>query len=530
MGLGSLRLLAVALTSLATGCVGLPQQALRARPESRAIEPSPHGELGRVFAPRAAAHPGESGFRLVSAGLDGLTARIELIDAARGSIDLQSYIFRGDDSGNLVAQALLRAADRGVRVRLLIDDADTVPGDERILALAARPGIQVRIFNPFRYRGHNRLLRFTEFLLGNERLDYRMHNKLLVVDNEVAIIGGRNIGDQYFQIDPQSQFGDDDVVTAGPIVGKLSAVFDEFWNYRMSVDAADIDRRHASERALSGYLAVLAEYRRHLDAIQSAGPKVEARSPIADIVANRSPLTWSQVSLTYDSPDKKAVERGGAVGRLVYKPVVERANEVDTELLVVTPYFVPSPDELAILEGDRDRHAGVRILTNSLEASPNLAAQSGYMRFRVGLLQRGAKLYEVRALLGDARGSGEGRAISRYGNYGLHGKLYVFDRRTLFIGSMNFDERSKHLNTEIGLLIDSPELSRAIAGRFESLTRLENAYRLSIDPGSRAATPKLIWTTKQDGRIVHYRHDPARNVWQRIEVKLLSLLPIDREL
>ena len=413
---------------------------------------------------------------------------------------------------------------------MLVDDAETVAGDERILALAANPGIEVRIFNPLRYRGHNKLWRGAEILFGKARLDYRMHNKLLIADNLVAIIGGRNIGDQFFQIDPQSQFGDDDVVTTGPIVQSLSRVFDEFWNYRLSVPAPAIDKRHASEHALSDYLAVLAAYRQQLDAIQSAGPKAEAKTPIADIVSRRTPLTWSTVQLTYDSPDKKAVEDGGAAGRLVYAPVIARAKVVDKELLIVTPYFVPSRVELAMLYGDRDRHARVRILTNSLEAAPNLAAQSGYMHYRAGLLQKGAEIHEVRALLGNPRGSGQGRAISRYGHYGLHGKLYVFDRKTLFIGSMNFDERSKHLNTEIGLLIESPELSSDIAARFESLTRLDDAYQLSIDPASRGGKPQLIWTTKVDGTLVHYRRDPARSAWQRLEVRLLSLLPIDREL
>jgi putative cardiolipin synthase len=522
--------MALSMLLLAAGCAALPPGEVRPKPASHALDPSPQGTLGGAFAPLAGAHAGESGFRLVSTGLDGLTARIELIDAAQRSIDLQYYIFRADDSGNLVAQALLRAADRGVRIRLLVDDADTLPGDERILALAANPGMQVRIFNPLRYRGHSHLLRSAEFLFEKARLDYRMHNKLLVADNTVAIIGGRNIGDQYFQIDPASQFGDDDVVTIGPIVRKLSGTFDEFWNCAMATPAQAIDPRHASNRALSGYLALLAAYRQRLDAIESGGPKTPARTPLADIVAGRAPLAWSPVELTYDSPDKKAVETGAAMGRLIYKPVAARVSAVDKELLMVTPYFVPSPDELAMLHDDRDRHAHVRVLTNSLESTPNVAAHSGYMQRRPGLLRMGVELHEIRAKLGNTRGSGQSKAISRYGNYGLHGKLYVFDRKTLFIGSMNFDERSKYLNTEIGLLIDSPELSRDIARRFESLTELDNAYAPSIDGAPTARNPRLLWTTKQAGEIVRYRVEPARSAWQRFQARLLSLLPLDREL
>jgi len=478
----------------------------------------------------AKSHGSDSGFRMVSTGIDGLTARVEMIDAAQQSLDLQTYIFRADESGNLVAQALLRAADRGVRIRILVDDGDTVPGDEKILALSAHPGFEVRLYNPFSYRGHNRIRRGAEFLLNNARLDYRMHNKLMVADNVVAIIGGRNIGNQYFQIDPQSQFGDDDAVVAGPIVARLSAAFDEFWNSPLAIPAQAIDKPHTSEQALTGYLAVLAEYRRRLDAThpddaQAAAPK----QPFLDIVSSHVPLHWAPVKLVYDSPDKKTVGKGDAPGRLIYTAVAEQANAVSTEFLMVTPYFVPSPDELAVLKGDGERHARVRILTNSLESAPTAEAQAGYMHYRVQLLQQGVELYEVRALLGSARGSGQGKKISRHGNYALHAKLFVFDRKTAFVGSMNFDQRSKRLNTEIGLLISSSELSGEIAARFEALTQLDNSYAVTLSDGAKGRQ-RLIWTTREGGNIIHFDKEPARNAWQRIKVRLLSVLPIDREL
>jgi putative cardiolipin synthase len=392
----------------------------------------------------------------------------------------------------------------------------------------------------------------------------------MVADNAVAIIGGRNIGDQYFQIDPESQFGDDDVVVAGPMVQRLSGVFDEFWNGRLAIPAQTVDKRHTSERALVEYLAALARYREHLDATHPApvdathpapvdathpapmaathpapnvahrdgpanvsgrnDPAVAAKTPFADIVSGRTPLIWARADLVYDSPDKKAVENGAATGALIYRPVVDRANAVDTELLIVTPYFIPSAEELEILQNDRNRNVQVRVLTNSLESAPDLAAHSGYMHYRVKLLREGVELHEVRALLGSTRGSGQGKAISRRGNYALHGKLFVFDRRTAFIGSMNFDERSRHLNTEIGLLIASPELSRQVAVRFDALTQLDNAYALSLSDKSAGKEPAVIWTTRESGRVVQYQTEPARNGWQRVKVKLLSILPLDKEL
>jgi putative cardiolipin synthase len=516
---------------LAAGCASMPPEATLPKPPSSALDPSVQSALKETFEPLAKANDGKSGFRLVSLGLDGLTARIEMIDASQHTLDVQSYIFRADESGNLVALALLRAVDRGVRIRVLIDDGDTTAGDEKILSLAANPGIQIRIFNPLTYRGHVEALRGAQMLFNKGRLDYRMHNKLMVADNAAAIIGGRNIGNQYFQIDPESQFGDDDVVVAGPVVQRLSTVFDEFWNADLAIPAPAIDKPHTSERALSRYLAALAKDRESLQVKRSDSTAAPPKTPFADIVSGRAPLIWSPVQLVYDSPDKKEVAKGDAPGRLIYKAVLQRAKLVDTEFLMVTPYFIPAPNELAVLESDRARNARVRILTNSLEAAPNLAAQSGYMHYRVALLQKGVELHEMRALLGNAKGSGESKAISRYGNYGLHAKLYVFDRKALFVGSMNYDQRSKRLNTEIGLIIDSPELSHDIAVRFDELTQLDNAYALSLEaPAGSAKAPRLAWTTREAGTVVHRTTEPARNGWQRLKVKVLSMLPLDKEL
>jgi putative cardiolipin synthase len=254
------------------------------------------------------------------------------------------------------------------------------------------------------------------------------------------------------------------------------------------------------------------------------------KTPFADIVSGRAPLSWARAQLAYDSPDKKAVEQGAATGRLIYKPVEDRASTVDSELVMVTPYFVPAPDEMAILKNDRSRNVPVRLLTNSLESAPDLVAHAGYMHYRVELLRDGVELHEVRALLGSTRGSGQTKGISRHGNYALHGKLYAFDRKTVFVGSMNFDQRSRWLNTEIGVLIDSPELSSQVAVRFDALTQLDNAYAVSLSDKSTDKHPVLVWTTRVAGRIVQYETEPARNAWQRVKVHLLSLLPLDKEL
>jgi putative cardiolipin synthase len=507
------------------GCASLPPSASQPKPITQALDPTIESSLGKTFLPIAKSHGSDSGFRMVAAGIVGLTARVEMIDAAQRSLDLQYYIFRADEAGNLIVQALLRAADRGVRIRLLVDDAETVTGDEKILSLSAHAGFEVRIYNPLRYRGHNKIRRGAEFLFNKARLDYRMHNKLLVADNVVAIIGGRNIGSQYFQIDPGSQYGDDDVVVAGPVVPRLSATFDEFWNSPMAIPAQAADKLGASEQALAKYLAALAVLRRPLSTDDAQAPK----QSFVDIKSGHLPLYWAPVKLVYDSPDKKDVGKGTVPGRLIYNAIADQASKASTELLIVSPYFVPSSDELARLTGALERHARVSILTNSLESAPSAEAQSGYMRYRVRLLHAGVELHEVRALLGSAQGSGQGAAISQQGHYALHAKLFVFDRKTAFVGSMNFDERSKRLNTEIGLLIASPELSREIATRIDELTQLDNSYAVTLSDGANGKR-RLIWTTREAGTVVQHETEPARNAWQRMKVRLLSVLPLQREL
>jgi putative cardiolipin synthase len=521
---------AVAAALLAAGCATMPGTRFP-KQETKALDPAVETHLRQAFEPAVRVAGGNSGFRLLSLGIDGLLARTELIDAAERTLDLQYYIFHADESGDVIVEALLRAADRGVRVRILVDEGEAVRGDEKILALAAYPKIEVRVFNPFRYRGHNRAMRNLDFLIEKRRLDYRMHNKLLVADNAVALIGGRNIGDQYFQIDPDSQFGDDDLVVVGPIIPQLSGVYDEYWNSRLAIPAAAVDAKHASAAALTAYRGELAS-KQEVPGEAHAAFRQRAASgePWAGIVSGRSPLIWARMQAVYDSPDKKRVDDGDDPGRLIAKPVEEKASAVSAELLMVTPYLVPSAAELDILHNDLERHVRIRILTNSLAGASEVAGQSGYMHYRPRLLAEGVELYEIRARLGSTKGSGQSKRMSGHGTYALHAKLFVFDRKAVFIGSMNFDERSRHLNTEIGLIVSSPELAREVAARFEALTQPENAYRVLLADGSTEHQPRLIWKTREDGKDVTFTTEPARSDWQRFEVKFLSLLPLEKEL
>jgi|HubBroStandDraft_1064217.scaffolds.fasta_scaffold00099_17 putative cardiolipin synthase len=530
----SLVALGAILVSMLGGCVSLAPGSTFPKPASVALVHPEETRLGRQFDSAALAHSGDSAFRIISVGVDGFLLRAQMIDGAEKTLDLQYFIFHGDETGRLLTDAVLRAADRGVRVRVLVDDGATTAGDEQIIALDAHPNVQVRIFNPFAYRGHNTMRRAMEFFFHASRLDYRMHNKLLVVDNVAALVGGRNIGNQYFQMDPESQFADDDVFAAGPIALRLSASFDEFWNSRFAIPAAALDHQQGSAKALADRRARAAgQSEQHLQTLNTDGidyaARVAAGEPYAGLLAGRVPLVWAHAEVISDSPDKKNIESGDRRGRLMARSVLKAAGAAHSEVLVVTPYLVPADDEVQLLQDLRLRQVQVRILTNSLQSTPDPVAQSGYVKYRVSLLKEGVELHELRARPGNTRGSGQTAVMSRYGNYGLHAKLFVFDRERLFVGSMNLDQRSRHLNTEIGLIIDSPVLAQQTAMRFEAMVQPANAYALEWrNAGS--GRPQLIWDTQENGTAIEYTREPARSEWQRLEQTVLSWLPIAGEL
>lgn len=519
------------------GCVTLPKQPASAIAPSAAptgvapVSVPPPSKLSRAFGPMAEKNQPASGFRMISGGMDGLLTRVELIDSAEHSLDLQYYIFRSDDSGRLIQKALLRAADRGVHVRIIGDDGETIRGDEKMLLLAAHPQIEVRIFNPFSYRGHNKALRSLDFLLHKSRLDYRMHNKLMVVDGTLAVTGGRNVGDQYFQIDPNSQFGDDDVVAVGPIVERLKAEFAEYWLSPQVVGADRLVLKKLTPEVLKAYRDNLgAPIRKTNTYTTDFDKRIGSGEPLHSLMTGESNLSWAPATLLYDAPDKKQARDGSRFGRLMYGPVADRIAATRSELIMITPYFVPVPAEIQLLEQERDRNVRVRLLTNSLMSAPDLVAHAGYMHYRPALLENGVHLYEIRADLGSTRGSGESRKLTRYGNFALHAKLFVFDRTSLFVGSMNLDQRSVRLNTEMGLIIDSNQLANDVATRFNALTTPENSYEIALRSTSTHDKPALTWKTQENGKPVEYLKEPSRNFRQKLEVHLLSLLPLDQEL
>lgn len=522
---------ALLIGAMMVACSTLPPGHDFPRIDSRALADPQHTRLGEMLESAARRHPGKSGFRLLSVGVDAYLTRMQMIHEAERTLDLQYSIFRGDDTGRLLTQAALRAADRGVRVRILMDDGERITGDDQISPLTAHRSIKIRFYNPFAYRGTSHVLRGIEYLFNQSRLDFRMHNKLMVVDNAVALIGGRNIGDQYFQIDEDEQYADNDVFVVGPIVRRLSASFDEFWNHPLSIPQEALSASKSSRGALTEHRELTIEEPAQADAdgADLVG-RVNSGEPFAGMISGRLPLVWAPAQVISDSPDKKSVTDGSMVGRLMHRPVADATLAAQSEVLMITPYLIPGDEGLELFRHLRRRDVRVRILTNSLISSTIVLAHSGYMSYRVPLLEDGVELFEIRAELGNTRGSGQTVAMSRHGTYSLHAKVFVFDRQRIFVGSMNFDQRSMHLNTEVGLLIDSPELARELARRFEAMVQPANAYELLLEPGNSGSRRHLIWRTLEDDRMVYLDKEPAKNAAQTLLVRFLSLLPLDSKL
>jgi len=523
-----LGLVAIGVIAFLAGCASLPPGSDFPKTSSNALARPEQTSMGQQLAKAKAEHQGKSGFELLPVGTDSFLLRMEMAQAAERTLDVQYFLIQSDDTGQLLIEALLKAADRGVRVRVLLDDAGSFGRDAQIRTLAGYPNVQLRLFNPFAYRGNVGFVHGAEFFADATRLNYRMHNKLFVVDNEISIVGGRNIGDEYFQGGRDYEFGDYDVIAAGPIVNEVSKSFDAFWNSPMAIPIEALAEGKPSAQDLEDYRGVLAAH--HAKMIEADPPYMRvlaANEPLKAMLGGKSSLAWANGEVVYDSPEKAKVQDGEQGGRLLRHRLGEVAKQVQNELIVVSPYLVPGPAGMKFLEGLRERNVSVRILTNSLASTDMPIVHSGYQAVRAPLLEQGVDLYEVRPVLGAPVARGARLRSLSSGQYALHAKVFVFDRQRVFVGSMNLDQRSLHLNTEIGLIIESEELARQIALRFADITQPANSYVLVLSDADRFGQRHLVWRTLEDGARMDFDQEPNVTFWQRLQIDMLSMLPLD---
>ncbi|HEV8544341.1 MAG TPA: phospholipase D family protein [Verrucomicrobiae bacterium] len=511
-----------------SGCASLP------KPEADWNE-RPHLDTSRTAWARALAgpmaeHEGLSGVQLIPYGLDALSARLAVADTAERSLDVQYYIWKTDGAGRLLAEHLVEAADRGVKVRLLLDDVGGSTSDDLLLALDSHTNIEVRLFNPVA----NRLFRLASSLSDFQRVNRRMHNKSFTADKLVSIVGGRNIGDHYFASGEQeAHYADLDVIAAGPAGAEVSAMFDLYWFGSRTIPIRALDRTKLSQEQLVEAREMLMKTAKEISA--SDDFKGLAENSLGVAIRRREPgFMWGRTRLIYDLPEKVTVDRSDTKTHLLPK-LRELAEGAEQELFVVSPYFVPGDGGVKFFRSLRARGTRVVVLANSLASNDVTPVHAGYSQYRKALLRDGVELFELKPTAQVRRAAREHDNVreksSRSPGTGLHAKVFVFDRRRLFVGSFNLDPRSASLNTEMGLVIDIP----GVAGPFaESLEKSfgENAYRLEFVPGPGQCKEcgSIAWVSQKSGEVTRYTHDPETSFWRRLKVRCLRLLPIEEQL
>ncbi len=466
-----------------------------------------------------------SGVSLLVSGEDALLARLALAELAGRSIDIQTYIWELDTAGRIVLGRLIAAADRGVRVRLLLDDTTTLGGERVFAALDEHPNVEVRFFNPFRTRSSSWARRGLEFLFDFARLNRRMHNKAWIADDCYLIVGGRNIADHYFLISEELNFRDLDLLVGGPAVREATAGFDRYWNSRWAVPAQRLAR--PGENRIGALRRRLARF----GAEQVAFPVEPAWTPevAARKLADSAPLVdWSVLEVLADEPEK--IENGG--GSAIAERLAVEARALESEMLVETAYLSLPASATDVLAGLVERGVRIRFLTNSLATTDVIAAHAGYVGTRRRLLLAGVEVYELRP-----GGHIPGRHVAppSGSQASLHSKAAVYDRRAVYVGSLNLDPRSIEHNTELGIWIRDPVFAERVARVLERGYRSDASWRVErrerrvmSASGAMRTIEETIWIGRRaDGSEEIRTREPRAGVMRRLLARLLSWLPIE---
>jgi len=514
-GVSSRFALVLCTAAFLSACGSLP--AVKQMATTMTLAPVQSSALAKIVA--ASTPPDEhSGFRLMPLGVYSLDARLQLARRAQYTLDVQYYVLDNDGTGRLLLRALKEAAQRGVRVRLLVDDLYTIHTDQLLLALSTTPNIEVRLFNPFCCARDKLSTRFIASAFDLKRLNHRMHNKLFIADGAMAVAGGRNIADEYFTLNSEQNFVDMDALVVGKVLSQLAIIFDDYWNSEEVYPIAAI------VQSKSGHAAMSNEF----DAwVGMAGAPPKVILPPTDVLgygpigeeldAGRIGLLWGHANAVADPPNKlRSMTAEQALATSVTQRFWNRILLARSEVVLTSPYLVPGERGMEAFESLRQRDVSVTLLTNSLAANDEPLVHSGYSRYRERLLRAGVELYE----LSPAR-TMRGKRLGLFGNSlgRLHAKTAVIDRREVFIGSVNLDPRSATQNTELGIAIDSPQLAREML-RIINISKLENAYRLRFGKGTHA----IEWLTMDDDKEMILHAEPESTWLQRLYTDVLGPL------
>ncbi|MGR4867695.1 phospholipase D family protein [Variovorax sp. LARHSF232] len=513
--------LAPALVLAFCGCASLPTEV--ARTESKALSNTGDTQLGQGVRQMTARHAGQSGIHALSVANEAFAARVLLARAAERSLDLQYYIWHRDTTGELLWEEVWKAAERGVRVRVLLDDANTGGMDPMLATLDAHPNIELRLFNPFA----NRRFRAGDFLRDFTRVNHRMHNKSFTADSQVAIVGGRNIGDEYFGANMEVGFQDLDVMTVGPVVREVSQEFDLFWNSVSAYPAASL-LAPAEPDGLAQLQAAWTANRERPQAHAYAEATRQTRL-VTQVAQGQVDFEWTSAHVIHDAPSK-ALEPPDRTDLHMLPQLEQALGRPASELDLVSPYFVPGKEGTAGLTALAKRGVKVRVLTNSLSATDVAPVHAGYAKYRRQLLEAGITLYELKpgAAVPPPDEDSRPRGLPGSGSTGggsaasLHAKTFAADRKRLFVGSFNLDPRSARLNTEMGVIIDSPKLANRLSSQLDN--HLPNAaYLVRLTPQG-----QMEWIERgADGLETRYTTEPGTSGMRRLWVDFLEVLPIE---
>ena len=505
-----------------TGCSTLPKHKIESIPETTLQVDTAQTTLAQIIQPLQEQHPDLTGYLVLFEPLEALATRLSLIDKAEKRLDLQYYIWDNDKVGSLALHALIRAADRGVKIRLLIDDNNAKSTEGIFLALAQHPNIEVKLFNPYRFRKYRAL----DMILDLKRINRRMHNKSFIADHQVALIGGRNMTNQYYNVSDNYQFSDVDVMLVGTAVKDISHSFDEYWSHEYAYKVQEVVKQSAHHLSYESLKRQLDEHYERVT-VQNYLDLTSNSQAIDSLMSRDIQLDWVKAEVVKDSPDK--IKSKAKKKEHLNFQLIQHLEQPEKNVDLISAYFVPEKKGAKMLTDLAKDGVKVRVLTNSFKANDVAVVHAFYGKYRQNLLEHGVQLYEFLPALNknDLDKNTEDLAkkakvsIKGLSRSSLHAKLMALDEKQVFIGSFNFDPRSAYLNTEIGVLLNSPPLARAVHTTMdENLSKY--AYKLVLD-----ANKKITWQRQTPQGPVIYTKEPRMKWWQRAGIKMLSWLPIE---
>ncbi|QYJ84952.1 phospholipase D family protein [Shewanella mesophila] len=457
--------------------------------------------------PALAEHPKKTGVLPLGSGVDAFIARLAVVKAASSSIDLQYYIYHDDETGRMLMWKLLDAADRGVRIRILLDDLTTKNLDEGLMLLASHPNIAIRLFNP----SYDRTFRSLGMLTGFARLNHRMHNKSLTVDNLITVVGGRNIGNEYFSKNEEVDFGDFDLLTIGAAVDKVSDQFDLYWNASVVYEIESLVEPTTPQMQVNAE-AKMAERKANFEGDEYLD-RLEFSELLSEIRKADIEWFWGDAKVVYDPPEKATSD---SRQQWLMSDLTHFLSQAKQQVLLVSPYFVPTPSGTEAFIAAVKSGIKVTIITNSLAATDVLAVHAGYQKYRKQLVENGVTIYEMKVDINHRPSAWKGSSRSS-----LHAKTFVLDSEAVFVGSFNFDPRSAWINTELGIIFDSPRFASSMLDAIDKALH-NNSYRVAIEEG------ELIWFDQCQSKT--YYAEPQASFWRKFMADFIGLFPIESQL